>query len=518
MKLSSLLSELGLHGAGAEASLTVDVAREQLAELATRLDREYHLPLSLMFATDERATSQSYFVHAVFAVDEDGSLLTLRAGIPMNDLTVPSITATVMAAHWYERLIWDQFGIVATGHPDWRRLMHHQNIPAGTFPMRKDFAWNTKLAQADEPYPMHAVEGQGIYEIPVGPIHAGIIEPGHFRFNVRGERILTLEGKLFFKHKGVEKLLEGKTPVEAMPFVEHVTGNMSVAHAIAFCEAVERISGTHVPERAKVLRSFLNEVERVAMHVFDVGNMGGMGTGFTFMAAQCFRLNELVRRLGVELTGHRFFRGAIVPGGLSRDISNETLKKAIDEFGRIEAELKKVMGVAYGKDGLMERFETTGVLSKATALAMGGLGLPVRSSGVARDLRVERPYAAYGTFQPNVVVQTSGDVRARFDARVLELAESFRLMREMVEKIPSGSVSAPVAAKAGSAFGWSEGWLGEVLDWVRLDEDGKIERCVIRDPSFCNWSLFGEIGPGNIVPDFPLCNKSLNLSYSGTDM
>ncbi len=518
MSLSSLFSQLGLTANAAENSPVIDVPRERLAELATRIDREFSLPLSLMYATDERATSQSYYVHVVFAVDAESTLFTLRASIPATDLTYPSLTATVMAAHWYERLIWDQFGIVAVGHPDWRRLMHHQNIPAGTFPMRKDFAWNTKLNYADEPYPMHAVEGQGVYEIPVGPIHAGIIEPGHFRFNVRGERILTLEGKLFFKHKGVEKLLEGKTPAEAVPFVEHVTGNMSVAHAIAFAEAVERICGTQISERAKVLRSFLNEVERVAMHLFDVGNMGGMGTGFTFMAAQCFRLNELVRRLGVDLTGHRFFRGAVVPGGLSRDISIDALKKAVEELNRIEADFKKVIDIAYGKDGLMERFETTGVLTASTAKALGGLGLPVRASGVDRDLRRERPYAAYATFKPTVITQTSGDVRARFDMRVQELAVSFTLLRDMVAKMPTGSANVAVTPKAGSAYGWSEGWLGEVLDWVRLDANGTIERCVIRDPSFCNWSLFGEIGPGNIVPDFPLCNKSLNLSYSGTDM
>ncbi len=517
MSVSSILSEIGLPSSTGRHP-TIEVPREKLAEFSMRLFHEFNLPLSLMFATDERASSNAFFVHAAFAVDADGTLLTLRAKVPADDPTYPSVTATVTAAQWYERLMWDQFGIVASGHPDWRRLMHHENMPADTHPLRKDFAWDARLPIANEPYPMHAVEGEGVYEIPVGPIHAGIIEPGHFRFNVRGERILTLEGKLFFTHKGVEKLLEGKTPDEAMPFIEHVTGDMAVAHAIAFSEAVERIAGVELYDRAKILRTFLNELERIAMHLFDIGNIAGNGTGFTFMSAQCFRDHELVRRVGEGLTGHRFFRGIVVPGGVSRDLTNAHLRAAVSELDDIERDLKKILDIAYATDGLMERFETTGVLSRDAALAYGAVGLPARASGVDRDIRRERPYAGYGALAVNVATRTDGDVRARFSARTLELTESFRLLRETVAKLPKGDVRIDLKPTQGSAYGWSEGWLGEALDWVRLDERGRIDRCVIRDPSFCNWPLFGEIGPGNIVPDFPLCNKSLNLSYSGTDL
>jgi len=516
MTKTTLLKELGLT-ADVHASM-VDVSREQIADLVDRAVNTHGLPLSLMFATDERTTSDAFYVHAVIAIDEEATLLTLRAKLPADDPTYPSVTATVMAAHWYERLMGDQFGITAVGHPDWRRLMHHQNIPAGTYPLRKDFAWDTKLPHANEPDPMHAVEGKGIYEIPVGPIHAGIIEPGHFRFNVRGERIITLEGKLFFTHKGVEKLLEGKTPDEALPFVERVSGNMPVAHAIAFCEAIERISNAQAPERAAYLRMFLNEYERVSMHLFDIGNMGGMGTGFTFVAAQCWRLLEQVRRLGEELTGHRFFRGMVVPGGMVRDISNATLKDAIKRLDLIEQDFQEIMKVAYAADGLMERFETTGILKPDAAIAYGAVGLPARASGIDRDIRRERPYAAYGKIGCAVLCEVHCDVRARFNLRVKEIAESLRLLRKCVKTMPKGEVRTGLVRASGSAYGWSEGWLGEVLDWVRLDAEGRIDRCVIRDPSFCNWPLFGEIGPGNIIPDFPLCNKSLNLSYSGTDM
>ncbi len=518
MNSSSLLSSIGLEGCSLQASRVIEVPRERLAEYVTRAVHEQHVPLSLMYATDERTTSGAFFVHVVLAIDADAELLTLRSRLPAEDPSYPSVTKTVMAAHWYERLMGDQFGIVAVDHPDWRRLMHHSNIPLETYPLRKDFAWDTVLDHADIPFPMHAVEGSGVYEIPVGPIHAGIIEPGHFRFNVRGERILTLEGKLFFTHKGVEKLLEGRTPLAAMPFVEQVSGNMAVAHAIAFCEAVERATGTVIPPRAAFLRTFLNELERVTMHIFDVGNIGGNGTGFTFMAAQGFRLVEHLRRLNEALTGHRFLRGAVVPGGMARDLSPADIKLSLDTLAYIERDCAETIEVAYESDGLMERFETSGILKKEAAIAYGAQGLPARASGVDRDVRRERPYAAYGALVLNVMVRADGDVRARFDMRVAELAESFRLIRECLHNMPEGALSVPLATKAGSGYGWAEGWLGEVLDWVRLDAEGHIERCVVRDPSFCNWALFGEIGPGNIVPDFPLCNKSLNLSYSGTDM
>lgn len=519
MSLTAIFSALKLPPEAArQAAPTVEVPREMFATVCADAVDVLALPLSLLFATDERQESGAFFVHAVFSVDKEKTRFTLRTKIPADDARYPSVTAKVMAAHWYERLIGDQFGITAEGHPDWRRLEHHQNIPAGTFPMRKDFAWNTKLAHADEPYPMHAVEGRGIYEIPVGPIHAGIIEPGHFRFNVRGERILTLEGKLFFKHKGVEKLLEGKTPTEAMPFIERVSGDMPIAHSLAFAQAVERIAGVDVPERAKYLRVFLNELERIAMHLFDIGNIAGNGTGFSFMAAQGFRLLEGVRRLNEALSGHRFLRGLVIPGGLSRDLTDKDLSDALAVLENTDADFQRVLDVAYGSDGLMERFETTGVLKLAAAVAYGAQGLPARASGVDRDARRDQPYAAYDRLTFSVPLERDGDVRARFDLRVKELKESLGMIRAVVKQIPSGPVSVAIPAKAGSALGNAESWRGEVLDWVRLDAEGRIDRCVVRDPSFCNWPLFGEIGPGNIVPDFPLCNKSLNLSYSGTDL
>ncbi|MBU6323148.1 MAG: NADH-quinone oxidoreductase subunit C [Patescibacteria group bacterium] len=473
-------------------------------------------PLVFMYGTDERAAGIGFAVHAVFALPGSG-FVTLRSVLPAEKPSYPSLTRTIMAAHWFERLMQDQFGIIAEGHPDPRRLIHHENVPEGTYPLRKDFAWDAKLPHADVPYPMHRVEGRGVYEIPVGPIHAGVIEPGHFRFNVRGERILSLEGKLFFTHKGVEKLVEGKTPAEALPFIERISGDMPVAHTLAFAEAVERASCISVPKRARMLRVVWSELERITMHLFDMGNMGGNGTGFTFMAAQGFRMVEEMRRMHASLAGHRYLRGAVTPGG-AHDLSQEAAAGMLRTLARIERDMKDVLKIAYGTDGLMERFETTGVLSRAAALAYGARGIAARASGVDTDARRDYPYAAYDELAVNVVTEKAGDVAARFKVRAREFEESLRLVRAALAALPEGKAQAPAIAKEGAALAAVESWRGTIYDWVRIGADGRIDRAAISDPSFSNWPLFGEIGPGNIVPDFPLCNKSLNLSYSGTDL
>ncbi len=475
------------------------------------------LALSHLFATDDRAGKQTFGVHALLHDDTGHTWLLLSTSLPAEDPTYPSVTCRVMAAHWYERWIGDMFGITAVGHPDPRRLVHHENVPEGHFPLRKDFMWNAKMEKADVPYPMHAVAGEGIFEIPVGPIHAGIIEPGHFRFNVAGERIITLEGKLFFTHKGVEKLLEGKTVTEAVPFVERISGDAAVSHALAYAQAVEQIAGCEISARAKGLRTLLNELERVTMHIHDLANMGGMGTGYTVVAAQGFRIKERLMRLSDELFGNRFWRNMVVPGGVTKDLNANELQRVSIVINEAIEEMLDVVNLALRSDGLRDRLETTGILKREAALAYGAVGLPARASGIDRDVRRDHPYAAYGLFAPKVSVKSGGDVYARFTLRVDELQDSQRLIQALCKSPGEGRHLVSCEAKDGRAWSATEGWRGETVHVVYIKQ-GKIERHVVRDPSFCNWALFGELAPGNIVPDFPLCNKSLNLSYSGTDL
>lgn len=517
MKAQEIVIKLGLTAQIEEKLSLVQVERTKFTGLCTELNSKFGLRLALFYATDDRGETNTFGLHAIFSLDTEGEWLEVTTSLPNTDPSYESLTKTIMAAHWYERYAMDMFGLVAEGHPDPRRLVHHENIPLGTFPLRKDFAWDTKLEQADEAYPMHHVMGEGIYEIPVGPIHAGIIEPGHFRFNVAGERIITLEGKLFFTHKGVEKLLEGKTPTEALPFVERISGDMAASHALAFCQAVEAIADAKVPARALAIRSLLCELERLTMHVHDISNMCGMGTGFTVMAAQGFKLKEQLVQLSEKICGNRFWRGLIVPGGLAKDLTDEELKSIRETVARVSRAMQDLILMGRHQDGLRERLETTGVLKAEAARAYGAVGLPARASGLNLDVRRDHVYAFYSELKPEIVVLADGDVYARFKMRYRELEVTANLIDKIVKKIPAGATSVEVKAKDGSALSAVESWRGELISVVYL-KDGKITRCVPRDPSFCNWALFGEIGPGNIVPDFPLCNKSLNLSYSGTDL
>ncbi|MFA7209528.1 MAG: NADH-quinone oxidoreductase subunit C [Parcubacteria group bacterium] len=495
----------------------VSVSRDELAFVTASLVNGYKLPLSLLFGTDDRVEKKSFGVHAVFSNDVAHERLIVSASIPESDPVYPSITRTVMAAHWYERYLRDMFGIEPEGHPDLRRLVRHENVPENIFPLRKDFAWNTKMEHANVEYPMLHVEGEEIYEIPVGPIHAGIIEPGHFRFNVAGERIITLEGKLFFTHKGVEKLLEGKTVSEGLPFIERLSGDMAASHALAYVQAVESISGCEIPKRAKMLRALICELERMTMHIHDLGNIGGMGTGYSFVAANCFRIKERMMRLSEKMLGNRFWRGAIVPGGVSKDFAEAELRHTFSVAKGACEETLDIVGTALDSDGFLDRLQTTGILPKDAAEAFGALGVPARASGLDRDVRRDFPYASYAEFPAEVVTETTGDVYARYKVRIEELKQAIGLIEKIISNLEDGEIVAGCGIKDGFGLGAVESWRGEVLCALRI-KDGIIDRCFPRDPSFCNWALFGIIGPGNIVPDFPICNKSLNLSYSGTDM
>ncbi len=517
MNTQDLLALINQTGQVSGELTTVKVDRDDFTNLCDRLNREFDLRLALFYATDQIKESKTFGINAIFSLDETHEWLQISSQLPEKDPNYESLTKTIMAAHWYERYAMDMFGIVATGHPDPRRLVHHENIPLDTHPLRKDFAWNTKLEHDNVPYPMHHVSGEGIYEIPVGPIHAGIIEPGHFRFNVAGERIITLEGKLFFTHKGVEKLLEGKKVSEAMPFIERISGDMAASHGLAFSQAIESITDTEVSDRAKQIRSLLNELERITMHIFDIGNMCGMGTGFTVMAAQGFQIKERMMRLSQTICGNRFWRRLIIPGGLSHDLTDDELKLIQTTVEKAGTEIQALISMGRHQDGLRERLETTGVLKPEVVKAYGAVGLPARASGLALDVRHNHPYADYAQLQPEMVTLEIGDVYARFKMRYRELAISANLVEKIIKNLKPDSIYTELKEKDGLGISAVEAWRGEILTVVQI-KDGVIERCVARDPSFCNWALFGEIGPGNIVPDFPLCNKSLNLSYSGTDM
>jgi Ni,Fe-hydrogenase III large subunit/Ni,Fe-hydrogenase III component G len=479
---------------------------------------EAALPLVTIFATDEREKGHGFRMYYVFGVPHES--VFIAPCLSLKGTTFPSLARQFPAFALYEREMQTMFGLTAEGHPDPRSLiLHEENWPKGLYPLRKDFKWDTNVPETKSgEYRMHTIGGEGIYEIPVGPVHAGIIEPGHFRFSVAGEEIISLEARLGWVHKGVEKLFEALPMEKKVALAERISGDSSFSHSLAFCQALELATKTEVPARAKHLRVVFAELERLTMHIFDIGNIAGNGTGFSFMAAQGFRMVEKLRRLSESLTGNRFWRDVNIPGGVAKDMSATAAVSLLHELTALKQDLTDVIGVANASASLEHRLKETGILDKQVVLDYGAVGIAARCVGIPKDARIEYPYAAYGDLKPRIVVEEDGDVEARFRIRIKEVYESIELIEKALASLPQGVLSAPVSLPQSSlAVSVVEGWRGEIAYAIQI-QDGAISRVKVRDPSFIHWQLFSHLISKDMVPDFPLINKSFNLSYTGNDL
>lgn len=479
-----------------------------------------HGRLTLLWACDYRPVRDAYGLHYLFTLETSHHWVVFSTELAGDDRLFPSITPHIHAAKWYEREIRDMFGLIPVGHPDMRRLIRHEHWPKGSHPLKKDFRWDTVLERAQGRYAFRHIEGEGVFEVPVGPIHAGIIEPGHFRFSVAGEPIMQLELRHFWKHRGIEKLFEQQTLIGAVPLAERVSGDTTVGHSLAYCQAVETLLHLEVPRRAKYLRALFLELERLYNHLGDIGAMCN-DTAYALAHAHCSRMKERIMQLNDRLTGSRFLRGAIRVGGVPRDIENGQLAEIVDELNRIQSDFSEVGAIIFANASLTDRLETTGILHERTAWDHAAMGVVGRASGRDCDLRRDRPFAAYDELSVNVALYRYGDVRARLRVRGDEIHESIRLIRDMRDRIPDGPI-ANEPRDSPNLGEWTlsavEGWRGEILYAVMADEDGRIHRCKVRDPSFVNWPAIQWAVLGNIIPDFPLINKSFNLSYAGNDL
>ncbi|HXF93899.1 MAG TPA: NADH-quinone oxidoreductase subunit C [Nitrospiraceae bacterium] len=476
--------------------------------------------LSLLWAVDHRPREARYELLYLFTLEERRDWVVLATELLGNSRQFRSITPSVHAAKWYEREIRDMFGLIPVGHPDMRRLVRHEHWPKGTHPLKKDFRWDTVLARAQGQYAFRHIEGEGVFEVPVGPIHAGIIEPGHFRFSVAGEPIMQLEVRHFWKHRGVEKLFEQMTLTDAVSLAERVSGDTTVGHGLAYCQAAETLLGIEVPPRARYLRSLFLELERIHNHLGDVGAICN-DTAYALAHAHCGRMKERILQLNDRLAGSRFLRGVICPGGVGLDLSERQLEDVVAELDAIEPDFAELERILFANASLTDRLETTGVLTEQIAWDHAVVGVVGRASGIDRDIRRDRPFAAYTELQPKVALYRYGDVRARMRVRMDEIHESMRLIREIRRRIPSGLVTATPSRTPGAgewALSAVEGWRGEILYMVMAGTGGRIHRCKVRDPSFVNWPAIQWAVLGNIIPDFPLINKSFNLSYAGNDL
>ena len=492
--------------------------REEITALADRLAM---LGVSCQFlaAADTRATGGDFTLAYVFAPTRLSPAVNVLVAVPSAAACFPSLATRSFAASRFEREIHDLFGLVPQGHPDLRRLALHQYWPEGYHPLRRDTGPRTDFVDAGEPFPFRHVEGEGIFEITVGPVHAGIIEPGHFRFSVEGETIVNLETRLGFVHKGTEKLFEGLPFDQAPALAERISGDTSLGHVLAFCQALEALAGCPVPPRAGWLRIVLLELERIYNHVGDVGMIIN-DTGFSFGHAHCFRIREELLRLNERRTGHRLLRGAVVPSGVTGPIVTASLPEAATTVEKLVAEFVEIARLCLDNTTVLERLQGTGRLSPSTATEMQVVGLIGRASGIDADVRRDVPFAAYGEAEVRVPLYETGDVWARTMVRIDEAREAARLIRTTaghgVEE--ATQVRLPPLTAGTHAVGLVEAWRGPIWHWVRAAGPASLDRVKVVDPSFRNWPALEYAVLKNIVPDFPLCNKSFNLSYSGNDL
>jgi Ni,Fe-hydrogenase III large subunit/Ni,Fe-hydrogenase III component G len=432
--------------------------------------------------------------------------LTVR--VPADAPTIPSLASLCYPAGRFEREMHDLFGVVPTGHPLPRRLVRHGHWPAGWYPLRREAGAAPGFGDPSA-FPFRDVAGPAVFEIPVGPVHAGLIEPGHFRFSVVGETVLKLKARLWFVHRGIEKLFEGRTIDGGVALAERVSGDTAVGHTLAYALAVEEAAGLSMPPEGARLRAVLLELERLYNHVADLGALAN-DTGFGLAHAHSLALRERLLRLNATVSGHRLLRGAITPGAvrLQRLPDLEVVRD-------VAAEAAELADLTLRHSVIHDRFAGTGVLTAEQATDLGCLGVVARASGVAVDARVDHPTV---DVVPEVVVETGGDVLSRYLVRSREIDASAGLVERLVADASGLEHSAARGRPEGrSGVGLVEGWRGTITTRVEM-LGTRLSRVKIVDPSWFNWPALPLTVTDAIVPDFPLINKSFNLSYAGNDL
>ena len=485
--------------------LSRKVSHDELTDAVADLLAAGHR-LALVAAHDD---GDSLRVVYLLLAGRPDSRVELTLTTPAASSSVPSLAHLSFPAGRFEREMMDLYGIVPLGHPHPRRLVRHAHWPDDWHPMLND-AGPAPEFPATGRFPFLTVEGHGVYEIPVGPVHAGLIEPGHFRFSVVGESVLRLKARLWFVHRGIEKLFEGHAATGAVELAERISGDTSAAHALAHCLAVEDALGIDVPDQIHRLRALLVELERLYNHATDLGALAN-DVGFALANAHTQHIREQLLRINAAVTGHRLLRGAILPGGVAlQQIPDPT------ELRAMAADIAEITELTLRNSVIYDRLADTATLSHDDACALGCLGYVARASALPTDARLDHPTTALRVHE---VGATTGDVLARYTVRRDEFAASVALACDLVDN-HSGPIQFITTAAAGgtrSGVGIVEGWRGTIVHRVEINADA-ITRSKIVDPSWFNWPALPVAMADTIVPDFPLTNKSFNLSYAGNDL
>ena len=499
---------------GAPVRSTLDVSNAELETMSRALLDAGHR-LALVAAHDDGESLRIVYVFARGAPDTRTELVVR---VDAREPRVASLAAHSFAASRFEREMSDLFGIEPLGHPQPRRLVLHQHWPEGWHPMRRTAGEAPPMVSDAGEYPFLVVEGTGVYEIPVGPVHAGLIEPGHFRFSAVGETILRMKARLWFVHKGIERLMQAKSIEEGLAIAERISGDSAVGHSTAYLQAVEEALGMTISAEDARVRAALLEMERLYNHVGDLGALCN-DVGYSIANSRALSIREGLLRLNQEITGHRLLRGAVVLGG-----SRARRLASVQELAQLTEEVDRLTSNVRSNALVRDRFAGTAVLSRSDAEQMGALGVVARASGLGIDARLAHPSVtlpeAFRISRSN-----GGDVLARFDVRVQEVASSLELLKAWsgVDLSTHREVDARAMVRIrsdarASGLGIVEGWRGTIVHRVELDDDGRLSRVKIVDPSFFNWPALAISLADTIVPDFPLVNKSFNLSYAGNDL
>ena len=503
---------------------------DKLHDFCKFLKQNFDLRLLTMICCDERKLNHEFKIRHVFGSDADDFFLFVTISIDESHPHFPSLYDVFPSSILYEREINDMFGLTAKENPNIKPLILH-DFPNNVFPLRKDFNLNDDVKRNLKQFEFTPITGEGICEIPVGPIHAGIIEPGHFRFSVLGETIINLETRLGYTHKGIEKLAESM-PINDVVFLsERISGDESIANSVAFCQAIEKIAQLTIPQKAEQIRLLFAELERIYNHF---GTLGGIlaDVGFPYGASRLNILKEQIMQLNERLSGSRILFGVNQIGGVKINITDEMLIDihfVLDDAFQI---FEKIFDLLKSNPSVMDRLRNTGIIEKQLARDLGLVGISSRCIGIETDTRQTHPYGYYPsinlkqktlreTMEHQVELQKRiGDVLSRFMIRVDDLRQSKDIIGSITALTDDGlSVSmGDELIPYSSGMGHAESHRGETLHWVMIGEHNSIFRYKIRTASFSNWPVIEHAALNNIVADFPVINKSFDFSYSGNDL
>ena len=467
---------------------------DELSELTLRSVGEGGRIVSFFGARTRDVDAAQLFV--VLADDARNLLSLARARVEGESF--PSISRLCPQAQAFEREIAEQYGLTPEGHP-WLK------------PLRDPGAWTKR--------DFFRVEGEQVHEVAVGPVHAGVIEPGHFRFQCHGEKVFHLEIALGYQHRGIEEAMAGGPTKRSIHYAETLAGDTSVGHATAYSQVCESLAGCQEPAGAQALRGIALELERLANHVGDLGALSG-DIGFQPTASFCGRIRGDFLNMTALICGNRFGRGLAVPGGVGFSVDADRASELLRRLEAAEKETASAVNLLWDNQSVMARLEETGPLPLAVAVDLGVVGPAARASGLARDLRFDRPTGIYRFAQVPVSTCASGDVFARAFVRWLEIQQSIVFVRELLGAMPAGEIASPLGPLAPDSVAVSlvEAWRGELCHVAITDENGRFARYKVVDPSFHNWPALAYAMRGQDISDFPLCNKSFNLSYCGHDL